>query len=240
MTDADQGFSEFATSYTKDARAIRNALPEEVRAALMAIDDELSEDPKNYAHRTVTLTEDTFVYTYPKPVIALTCKIDVDRKVIHVLHVAAPALLATKPLFISYSHKDTEWLGKLRKWLKPLEQKGLVKIWDDREIKAGDQWAEEIRNSLSSAKVAVLLVTQDFLTSDFISGQELPKLLQVAKSDGVEIFWIAVSSSTVEDTEISKFQAVNNPAEPLDLLVESKQNQEFRHIYEKIKKSLEG
>ncbi len=240
MTDVDQDFSEFATSYTKNARAIRDTLSEEVRAALMGIEDELSEDPKNYAHRTVMLSDDMFIYKYPKPAIELTCKINLDRKVIHIMHVVAPALVATKPLFISYSHQDKEWLSELRKWLKPLEKSDLVKIWDDREIMVGDQWLEEIRNSLSSAKAAVLLVTQDFLTSDFISKQELPQLLQAAKSDGVEIFWVAVSASTVEDTDISKFQAVNNPAEPLDGLSAPEQKKEFLQIYRKIKQAIEG
>ncbi len=240
MTHAEQDFSEFATSYTKNAREIRATLTEEVRSALMVIDDELSDDPKNYAHRTVMLSDGMFIYKYPKPVIELTCKMDVDRKVIHVMHVVAPALVATKPLFISYSHQDKEWLSELRKWLKPLEKNDLIKIWDDREIMAGDRWAEEIRTSLSSAKAAVLLVTQDFLASDFISQQELPQLLQAAKSDGVEILWIAVSASTVEDTEISKFQAVNNPTEPLDGLSAPEQKKEFLQIYKKIKQVIEG
>ena len=240
MTDANQDFPEFAISYTKNARAIRDTLSEEVRAVLMVIDDELSEDPENYAHRTTTLNDGTFIYKYPKPAIELTCKIDVDRKVIHVIHIVAPALVAKKPLFISYSHQDKKWLGELRKFLDPLEKKDLVKIWDDRDIMAGDQWLEEIRNSLSSAKMAVLLVTQDFLTSDFICEKELPQLLQAAKSDGVKIFWIAVSASTVEDTDISEFQAVNNPAEPLDGLSVPKRKKELLEIYRKIKQVTEG
>jgi hypothetical protein len=68
----------------------------------------------------------------------------------------------------------------------------------------------------------------------------LPHLLKAAESDGVKIFWIAVSASTVEDTQISKFQAVNNPAEPLDGLSAPKQKQELLQIYRKIKEAVEG
>jgi hypothetical protein len=86
----------------------------------------------------------------------------------------------------------------------------------------------------------VLLVTQDFLASDFISQQELPQLLQAAKSDGVEILWIAVSANTVDDTEISNFQAVNNSTEPVDGLSAPEQKKEFLQIYKKIKQVIDG
>jgi hypothetical protein len=106
--------------------------------------------------------------------------------------VSAPSFDLLKPVFISYSHADAEWLEKLKKFLKPLENEDKIKIWDDKEIKPGDQWEEEIEKSISAAKAAVLLVTQDFLTSKFISENELPLLLAGANERGVEIFWIAV------------------------------------------------
>jgi hypothetical protein len=140
-----------------------------------------------------------------------------------------------KPVFISYSHKDKEWLEKLKTWLSELEKKDLIKIWDDTEIKAGDLWKEEINKSLSAAKAAVLLVTQNFLASDFIRNDELPPLLEAAATRGVKILWIAVSESTVRDTDISRYQAVNDPYHPLDSLPVPEQNKAFREIYEGIK-----
>jgi hypothetical protein len=85
----------------------------------------------------------------------------------------------------------------------------------------------------------VLLVTQDFLTSKFISDNELPLLLAGANERGVEIFWIAVSSSTYEDTELSKYQSVNDPENPLDTLDPPAQNKELKKIYSKIKNVIE-
>jgi hypothetical protein len=134
---------------------------------------------------------------------------------------------------------DAEWLEKLKKFLKPLENEDKIKIWDDKEIKPGDQWEEEIEKSISAAKAAVLLVTQDFLTSKFISENELPLLLAGANERGVEIFWIAVSSSTYEDTELSKYQSVNDPENPLDTLDPPAQNKELKKIYSKIKNVIE-
>jgi hypothetical protein len=52
-------------------------------------------------------------------------------------------------VFISYSHKDAEWLERLQVHLKPLERKGKLERWDDTCIKTGEKWREAIREVLS-------------------------------------------------------------------------------------------
>ena len=78
-----------------------------------------------------------------------------------------PSTAAT-PVFVSYSHKDKKWLNRVLPFLRPLRREGLIDPWDDTCIRAGDQWREEIQGALQVAKVAILLVSQDFLDSDFI------------------------------------------------------------------------
>ena len=120
-------------------------------------------------------------------------------------------------VFISYSHKDKDWLERLRVHLRPLER-GLpqLEIWDDTRIKVGSKWRAEIASVITRTKVAVLLVTADFLASDFIANNELPPLLQSAESDGAKILSVILSPSRFEKMpSLSQFQTVNDPSEPL-------------------------
>jgi len=118
-------------------------------------------------------------------------------------------------IFISYSHKDREWLKRLQIHLRPFFQQDDICAWDDGQIQPGTKWFEEIDSALARACVAVLLVTPDFLVSNFIQQVEWPRLKVVAENEGLQILWLAVRSSGVTETDISHYQALNNPAEPL-------------------------
>jgi hypothetical protein len=118
-------------------------------------------------------------------------------------------------VFISYSHKDTKWLKRLQVHLRPLDREGLIDRWDDTRIKAGEKWQEEIEKTLASAKVAVLLVSADFLASDFIADNELPPLLEAAEREGAHLLLLIVSPSLFERTPLAKLQVVNPTNRPL-------------------------
>ncbi len=106
-------------------------------------------------------------------------------------------------IFISYSHEDSEWLTRLRVHMKPLEREGYIDIFDDTMIQIGSLWLQEIENAIASAKIAILLISADFLASDFIQDNELPPLLKAAEADGAIIIPIIISPCNFKQIEKS-------------------------------------
>ena len=138
-------------------------------------------------------------------------------------------------VFISYSHQDKEWLEKLRTTLKPLVRQESISVWDDTEIAPGAVRNQEIHQALSRAKIAILLVSADFLASDFIHEQELTPLLQAAADKGLRILWVYLSYCMYQETAIADYQAVHDITKPLKSLKETQQDLVWVNIGEQIK-----
>ena len=147
-------------------------------------------------------------------------------------------LVPRSRIFVSYSHMDQHWLDRLLVHLRPLERKGRLELWSDRQIRAGDEWREEIKKAINSCQAAVLLISADFMASDFIYNDELTPLLEAGKKRGVRIIPILVSSSYYEDSTLSKFQAVNDPSEPLDILNKGQQEASLVKVYRAVRDAL--
>ncbi|MBI1760749.1 MAG: TIR domain-containing protein [Acidobacteria bacterium] len=88
-------------------------------------------------------------------------------------------------VFISYSHKDELWKDRLLPQLKALEQAGVLDVWEDRRIDAGDQWYPEIRAAMEKAAVSVCLISPDYLASDFCAKEEVPFMLKRCEQEGM-------------------------------------------------------
>jgi WD40 repeat protein len=96
-------------------------------------------------------------------------------------------------VFLSYSHKDEAWKDRLQTHLGVFEPQGLD-TWSDRRIEGGADWFEDIQVAMARASVAVLLISADFLTSKFILGKEVPKLLERRSREGVTVFPVIIRS----------------------------------------------
>jgi len=97
-----------------------------------------------------------------------------------------------KYIFISYSHEEPQWKDALVKFLKVYSQEHYFEIWVDDKIRGGDVWEKEIQMAITNADIAVLLVSNNFLISEFIRETELP-LIQDEVSRGLVIYPIIVS-----------------------------------------------
>jgi hypothetical protein len=91
----------------------------------------------------------------------------------------SPALPRDR-VFVSYSHKDAEWLEHLKNALAPDIRNNRIDYFDDRGIGSGERWYETIMEAIDRARAAVLLVSPHFFASDFIRTEELPRILAAA------------------------------------------------------------
>ncbi len=134
-------------------------------------------------------------------------------------------------VFISYSHNDTQWLERLQVHLEPLVREGRIDLWDDTRIAEGKKWRKEIQQALDAAKVAVLLISPDFLASDFIAENELRPLLAAAEKDEVVILPVILSPSLFDETpSLSQFQSVNPPNKPVEGMTKVEQDALFVEV----------
>jgi hypothetical protein len=127
-------------------------------------------------------------------------------------------------VFVSYSHFDREYLDRLLVHLKPLEKDGVIDLWVDTRLRAGDRWKKEIEKALSRSTVALLLVSADFLASDFITDNELPPLLRNAEEKGTRIIPLILKPCRfTRDKNLRHFQAINAPDRSLIRISEGEQ-----------------
>jgi hypothetical protein len=113
-------------------------------------------------------------------------------------------------VFICGSSSDDDWRTRLVTHLRPLTRNGLLDVWSEDRIRPGDDRQKEIETALARAKVALLLVSADFLASDFISEYELPKLLEAAEQGGCRIIPVLVKPSLFADqSDLARYQPAN-------------------------------
>ncbi len=142
-------------------------------------------------------------------------------------------------VFISYSKKDAKWLDDLRTHLNYLEREYKFTIWEDSKIEVGADWRSEIKNAIDTTKIAILMVSANFIASEFINNEELPALLFAAKEEGAHIFPIIISHCMFSDIDaISKFQTVNPPSEPLIVMDDGQRDALFVKVTKEIKRVL--
>jgi hypothetical protein len=87
---------------------------------------------------------------------------------------------ARAPYFLSYAHRDSADVERLRDFLHPLFESSArfeFSEWIDRRILPGEHWVTEITGELENSRFGLLLLSPAFLASKFITTEELPKLM---------------------------------------------------------------
>jgi hypothetical protein len=143
-------------------------------------------------------------------------------------------------VFISYSHQDQHWLQRLQVHLKPLARDGIIDPWSDKRIEGGALWKREIGAALSSATAAVLLISADFLASDFIVDHELPELLRRSEREGVLILPVLIGPCRFGASGLSEFQCVNDPSQPVASMAPADQELIWARVADRIERAAQA
>lgn len=145
--------------------------------------------------------------------------------------------IAREKVFVSYSHSDSEYLKDIKRHFKPFLDK--IDFWDDSNIQPGQKWKEEIKNAISKAKVAILLVSTDFLGSEFIRNEELPDLLNAAENEGAAILTVILRPCLFEEfNEINIYQAMNSPSLPISKMDDNQKEELFVNLVRQTRRIL--
>ena len=153
-------------------------------------------------------------------------------------------------IFISYAHANAIWLRKTVKdrsgavelnprdlltyWRNGLRRDAAVEFWYDRDeqegLHGGDLWEKRVFAEIDRADVAVLLITQEFVDSEFIRDKELPRIAQRARRGEMELVPVLVEPARWEELELASFQLT--PGRPTPL---SEYEAQHEHNFKKAK-----
>jgi TIR domain len=118
-------------------------------------------------------------------------------------------------LFYSYSHKDSELRERLATHLAPLKRQKSIIEWHDRKIQPGADWNTEISQQLQSADLILLLISADFLASEYCFGVEMEEALARLKRGEVKVVPVLLRPCLWEDSRFSGLQMVPRDAKPI-------------------------
>lgn len=108
--------------------------------------------------------------------------------------------------FVSYAHKDLEYLKELRSALAPLMRLQKLQLWDDRDINAGDEWEKVIFQQLDESDIVLCLVSADFVASDFCYKKEFGAALEAHRKGEKTIVPIMLRQTDWKDLPLAEIQ----------------------------------
>jgi tetratricopeptide (TPR) repeat protein len=153
-----------------------------------------------------------------------------------------PGARRVNRIFVSYSHKDREWVDRFKMMVAPYLRaaESELDLWDDTRLRAGQQWDVEIRRALEQAGVALAFVTADFLASTYVMDSELPAMIKATDDGGLRLLWVYISAAGWEETELRRFQATHDTKRPLDTQSKPEQDEILKSVAQQAKEAALG
>ncbi len=118
-------------------------------------------------------------------------------------------------IFISYSRKDEKFRSQLVATLASLMRQGIISLWHDREITVGAEWRQAVDAHINSAQLILLLVSQDFIASDYCYNAEMRQALERHERGDARVMPIILRPVDLEGTPLAKLQALPRDGKPV-------------------------
>ena len=159
-----------------------------------------------------------------------------------ILAVADPApgliaLLGLAPprhkIYLSYANEDEKWLKQVCKFLRRV-----VPVWSRKDIPTGADRTQHLEKAVGETRFAVLLVSQDYLVSNFVEVHELGPFLEARKRDEVVIYWLPVGYSNYKGTALEDIQPAHDPDRPFNDIRPPKREKALVHMAEMLSSHL--
>ena len=118
-------------------------------------------------------------------------------------------------VFYSYSHRDEELREELERHLSILKRQGIITDWHDRKIGAGTEWKGQIDIHLNTARVILLLISSDFLASDYCYDIEMRRAIERHEAGEARVIPIILRPVIWKGAPFEKLQALPKDAKPV-------------------------
>jgi hypothetical protein len=118
-------------------------------------------------------------------------------------------------VFYSYAHEDEKLRDELEKHLTILKRQGVITGWHDRKITAGQKWAGEIDQHLNTARVILLLISADFLASDYCYEVEMTRALERDDRNEARVIPVILRKVDWQGAPFGKLEALPTDAKPI-------------------------
>jgi TIR domain len=118
-------------------------------------------------------------------------------------------------IFSCYAPEDRELLKQLNKHLSPLRRMSEISTWSDCDIQAGNDWAQEIQTHLDEANIVLVLVSPDFIASNYCYGRQMQMAFERHNLGKAHIIPIILRPVIWEDTTLGRFQALPTNRTPI-------------------------
>lgn len=117
--------------------------------------------------------------------------------------------------FVSYSHKDESFREEFENHLSTLKRQGLINVWNDRKIFAGEEIDNTINANLSSSSLVILLISSDFIASDYCYCKEFEYALDRQKRGEARVISIVLRPTDLTATPFMKLKLLPKDGKPI-------------------------